>query len=214
MDDIAGHLSRLGRARSPLLFDVGANAGQTVAQFRAAFESPIIHAFEPGQSAFATLQKHTAGIPGLRLNNFALGSQCEERTLLEMPDDRADMNSFLEPGSYSGVQIQRRRMVSVRTVDDYCEEQHIDNIDVLKSDTQGFDLEVIRGAEMMIRRRAVRLIYIEINFCDIYRNLPHVDVILKHLREREFELVSFYKMYHVNFRAGWTDGVFVSKATA
>jgi FkbM family methyltransferase len=209
MADIAGHLARSGHADRPVLFDVGANAGQTVAKFRTSFKSPVIHSFEPGSSAFATLQKHTAGTPDLTLNNFALGAQVEERTLLEMPDERADMNSFLEPGSGADVQVQRRSVVRVRTIDDYCVEKGIERIDVLKSDTQGFDLEVLRGADQMIRRGAVRFVYVELNFCELYKSIPPVDVVLKHLRERDFELVSFYTMYHQNFRAGWTDGLFI-----
>jgi FkbM family methyltransferase len=211
--DIANHVRMDGNQGDPTVFDVGANSGQTVANFRASFRHPRIHCFEPGTRAFSFLQKHTLGIPNLTLNNIALGSSIEEKTLLEMEDARADMNSFLEPGPDSGVQVLQRNKVSVSTVDDYCKQKSITRIDVLKSDTQGFDLEVLRGAERMIREGRVRLVYIELNFCKMYENLPPVDLILQFMRDHDFELVSFYKMNYVNNRAGWNDALFVSKLT-
>jgi FkbM family methyltransferase len=210
MADIARHVTLVNRQAQPVLFDVGANAGQTVRNFRSVFPDPLIHCFEPGPAAFTFLKKHTAGVPGLTYNNFALGAEDGEMELLEMADGRADMNSFLEPGADADISVQSRCPVRVRTIDGYCKEQGIDQIDVLKSDTQGFDLEVIRGAERMIRERRIRLVYIELNFAAVYKGLPPVDVVLRHLRERGFDLVSFYKMYHVKNRAGWTDALFIS----
>jgi hypothetical protein len=82
---------------SPIIFDVGANIGQTVNNFREIFQNPHIHAFEPGRVTFTTLKKHCGNYHGVTLNDTALGSSKETRTFLE--NECNDMSSFLEIGS-------------------------------------------------------------------------------------------------------------------
>src|SRR6516165_10786567 len=66
-----------------LIFDVGANVGQTIGYFRHSFEKPIIHSFEPNRTAFSELQDRCSGIEGVYLNNFALGAEVGRLELLE-----------------------------------------------------------------------------------------------------------------------------------
>jgi len=80
---------------------------------------------------------------------------------------------------------------------------------LLKSDTQGFDLEVLKGADRMLAEHRIRLIYLEIIFSKMYENLPRADKIYAFMADHGFELVSFYKTYFQNGRAGWTDALFI-----
>src|SRR5437867_12180881 len=58
----------LGPTPRPVIFDVGANWGQSIETFLRHFERPIIHAFEPGTDAFRELQRRFSRVPDLRLN--------------------------------------------------------------------------------------------------------------------------------------------------
>ena len=42
---------------SPLIFDVGANNGQSIKRFQKLFDQPVIHAFEPNIREFKKLEK-------------------------------------------------------------------------------------------------------------------------------------------------------------
>jgi FkbM family methyltransferase len=191
---------------SPTIFDVGANVGQTVNNFRESFQNSHIHAFEPGRVTFTALKEHCGSYRGVTLNNMALGSSKETRTFLE--NEYNVMSSFLEIGSAGWGAISERNLIEINTVDDYCDTRHIEKIDILKSDTQGFDLEVLKGAERIIARGGVYLVYLEINFAELYQGLPPADEIMRFLREHGFSLVSFYRFYYINNRVGWTDGLF------
>jgi FkbM family methyltransferase len=193
----------------PLLFDVGANRGQTIEKFRATFAHPVIHAFEPGRGTFAELQRRMAGIPDLHLNNVALGERAESRTFFDT--DPPDMSSLLEQSVDAWGEVKGKYPVEVTTVDDYCAARGIDRIDILKSDTQGFDLDVLKGARRMIEARAIRLIFMEITFSDMYKGSPRVDEIYAYLADRRYALVSFYDFYYQRGRAGWTDALFVAE---
>lgn len=120
------------------------------------------------------------------------------------------MSSFLEPGKDGWGDIKQRVPVTVTTIDDYCSERGISNIDILKSDTQGFDLEVLRGAQHMLEERRIQLVYLEITFSNVYQHLPGLDTIFSFLSNYGFCLVSFYRFHYQHDRAGWTDALFIN----
>lgn len=207
-DDMARLIRLSATAQPPVVFDVGANIGQSITRIRETMANSIIHSFEPSPGTFAQLRQNTVGVRHLKLNNVGLGACRGELPFLE--NDCSDMSSFLEPGSACWGEVGQPVTVPVRTVDDYCDSEAISRIDVLKSDTQGFDLEVIKGAERMIREHRIHLIFIELTFCELYKGLPTLDEIYKHMRERDFSLVLFYRFTHQNGRAGWSDALFAS----
>jgi FkbM family methyltransferase len=194
----------------PTVFDVGANAGQSVTRFRDCFKSPTIHSFEPGSSTFRDLKLKTAGIPRLYLNNVALGS-CRERRVFN-ENSGSDMSSFLELGKDAWGTVTERREVEVDTVDAYCGRTAVTHIDILKSDTQGFDFEVLKGARGMFGEHRIHLVFFEVTFCEMYKGLPRFDEIYRLLAEQGLVLVSFYAMEYRDNRAGWTDALFVDPA--
>jgi FkbM family methyltransferase len=201
-------MRRLAATDRPLIFDIGANRGQTIERFRNAFERPVIHAFEPGRDTFVELQRRTAGIPDLHLNNVALGARAEARTFIHSEPDT--MSSFLEQSVDGWGEIKDRYPVEVITVDDYCSAHGVERIDILKSDTQGFDLDVLRGARGTLDRHAIHMIFMEITFSDMYKGSPRFDEIYAFLTDAGFTLVSFYDFFYQKGRAGWTDALFIA----
>jgi FkbM family methyltransferase len=196
----------LADVHSPVVFDVGANVGQTIGRIRQSHPGAIVHAFEPNSHAFGQLSELYKTTPKTYLNPFALGASEEVRTLTEYT--ASDMSSLLPRGSENWIGVAGSSDVKVRTIDDYCRELTVDHIDLLKSDTQGFELEVLKGARRMLTEGRVRAIYLEITFAPLYEKLPRLDELYAFVVDHGFDLVSFYKFYHVNGRAGWTDALF------
>ncbi len=192
----------------PVIFDVGANTGETLEKFRAHFKRAVIHAFEPAPSPFGELVKRATEVPNLRLNNFALGPKRERRILNE--NQRSTMSSFLELGPAGWGSVKERRPVEVDTLDGYCEREGVSHIDILKLDTQGFDLEVLKGGEGLIREGRVHLLFMEVIFSEMYKGLPSFDEVYRFVTERGFRLVSFYDFYYQKRMAGWADALFVN----
>jgi hypothetical protein len=58
---------------NPIIFDVGANKGQSIRRFKNIFPKSIIHAFEPIKEEFVKLQDEFKNDKSIFLNNFALG---------------------------------------------------------------------------------------------------------------------------------------------
>jgi FkbM family methyltransferase len=196
------------RADNPIIFDVGANVGQSIHLFRTHFPHPIIHSFEPAFDTFCELQRRTRGIPDLYLNNVALGSNPGVLTLFE--NVNSQMTSLMEPGVDCTGSTRAVREVEVKTLADYCQQREISHIDILKSDTQGFDLNVLKGGARLLELRRIHMIYLEVSFCAMYKGAPRFDEIYAYLLDHGFHLVSFYGMLYRNNRAKETDALFIN----
>jgi FkbM family methyltransferase len=150
----------IGTRKFNVIFDVGANIGQTAEGLLRFFPTAKIYCFEPVSSSFGILNARF----GKRVNclQLALGGEAAEKEI-KLRDD-PEMNSFLStyqrPGHYTG----DSEFVSVSTVDQICLEHGITAIDVLKMDVQGWELEVLRGASTMLGSNRVRFIFTEVGF--------------------------------------------------
>ena len=63
--------------RSPVIFDIGANEGQSIERYLKTFDSPKIYAFEPNEDAFQILFEKYSKNKNIILNNFAIGEKKE-----------------------------------------------------------------------------------------------------------------------------------------
>lgn len=121
------------------------------------------------------------------------------------------MSSFLELSTTGWGEVKKRAAVNVITVDHFLAEQSIAAVDILKSDTQGYELEVFKGAEEAMRTNRIGLIYFEFIFSDMYRGLPGFDEVFRHLTDRGFLFVSIYDIHSQRQLADWADVLFVNR---
>jgi len=194
-----------------VIFDVGANTGQSIQSFRGAFPLATIHSFEPSPEVFArALLPRYGKRPGVHLWNMAVGSAEGTMTLRE--NSSSGMTSFLAPGEACWGSVTRTTSVPVTTLDAFAARNDVGFIHILKSDTQGFDLEVLKGAERLFSEGRVGMIHVEITLAKLYEGLPSLDVMYRHLADRGFSPAGFYKMHVRDGLLGWMDALFISNA--
>lgn len=155
-------LAAKGR-RPEVVFDVGANKGEWSAQARQAFgESAEIHAFEPVCETHAFLEKQLAALPGPQRSHAIHAALGEIVGTVEMrvSGQFAGSNSLYQR-SGSQVQGQRTERVSVQRGDAFCSNRGIRRIALLKIDTEGHEMAVLRGFNGMLAQREVDVIQFE-----------------------------------------------------
>lgn len=196
-------------AEAPMLFDVGANRGQTIHKFRDAFPRATIHAFEPAPEVYRALVREYGDPPITVIHQCALGVQTEVRQFHE--NAQSELSSLLQPTRPQwAATLTKPREVYVTTVDDLCMDNGITRLDVLKLDTQGFDLMVLMGARRMLSDRRVSAVYLEVNFADLYRGQGSFGAEYDLLVSHGFRLVSFYDLRRNDAGlAEWADALFV-----
>jgi FkbM family methyltransferase len=102
-------------------------------------------------------------VRNVELVNLALGSEVAETAMFEY--DSSKLNSLLPNAQYA-VRFGKEAMrIKVRctTLDRFCSEHGIKQLDVLKIDTEGYDFEVLKGASSMLAQHAIKFIYFEFN---------------------------------------------------
>ena len=92
-----------------VIFDVGANVGQSIERFKKYFPDAAMYSFEPSSKAFALLEQKANAYANVSPYKMALGAQSGEMTLFE--NSRSDMNSFLEMGSGGSGEIVGQAVV-------------------------------------------------------------------------------------------------------
>jgi FkbM family methyltransferase len=148
-------LARL-TANDPLktIFDVGGNFGQTATRFAVAYPGVAIYTFEPVPSSFEKLQKAIRGHASVKPFNIALGDQAGTGSI--NLTDSAGSNTLLEnQSSHNSVDIK------IDTVDAVARAQGVDTIDLLKIDVEGYELQVLKGAEGLLSQGRIRYVFAE-----------------------------------------------------
>jgi FkbM family methyltransferase len=203
MSDIALLLDGVTR---PVVFDVGAYTGDTVELFRRVLPDCEIHAFEPSPSTFLKLEEAAGDLERVHLVNAGVGSTPGTSVLIE--NEHRNMSSLLRPSKTVWGRVLVETPVDVITLDAYAARSGVERVDVLKTDTQGYDFEVLRGASGLIESGRVRLVHTEIIFSEMYEGIPPFDELYRFLRERGFRLVGFYNTAWQGQRASWCDALF------
>jgi len=162
-------VNRLSRAWGKAIltvFDVGANDGATLVEMLPAFPVATVHSFEPLRETFERLKARVSD-PRAQLHNLALGEICGPVPfyVYGSQGDGSLMNSLTPDAGFARRGGWEPKIVEVQslTLDAFCESEKIDRIDVLKMDTEGFDLAVLRGSERMLREARVDFVYLEFN---------------------------------------------------
>jgi FkbM family methyltransferase len=202
-------INRFLKSAAPVIFDVGANVGQSVRRYKDVFPESTIYSFEPGPATFKSLQSNVSKYANVTPWNYGLGATRGKLTLQE--NSLTEFSSFLPQGDpkFSYGNVVRTTEVDVETIDSFCDAHAVDTIDLLKSDTQGFELEVFRGGEQMMKAGRIGLVHCEIIFSRMYERLPTYVDICAQLDSCGFRLVTFYPFYYQDQLAGWSDALFV-----
>ena len=199
-------LSVLLRERNhPIIFDIGANTGQSIDRFRSLFPDAKIYSFEPDKVTFETLRENHSG-DGLYSFEIALGDKLGKANLYL--NSSKDMNSLLRSENPQWGQNEGECEVVVSTVDKFCLENEIKYIDLLKTDTQGFELQVLKGCSRMMREKRINLVTMEVIFSNMHEGISPFDEVYRFMLDNGFRLVSFYEFYHLNQLANWADALF------
>ncbi len=139
-------------------FDVGANKGDWTMEALKINLKLSIFAFEP-DPAMCTEFKANSFPKNVVCENLGLGSKKEKR-MLYVHKESSGMNSFLKRSLFKNDELVEKE-VAVTTVDAYCAERHIEKIDFMKVDVEGFELDVLRGAGDMVGKNKISVIQFE-----------------------------------------------------
>jgi FkbM family methyltransferase len=154
--DIANFLPRY---RADIVFDIGANVGQSSTLYLTKFPTSHIYCFEPVSDTFRQLQNNLEGNKRVDCYQLAFGSAKSQGKMVLQGN--SDMCSLFVSDEVIPQNAVLTESVDIVTIDEFCHVQEIDRINYLKIDTEGGDLEVLRGAVKMLAEQRIDCVQVE-----------------------------------------------------
>ena len=136
-EDITPHLMKTS---SPLVFDVGANRGQSIVRYKALFPGSTIHCFEPNGDEIGRLKEIYQNDKTIVLNEVAVGAQSEVKNFfLNANSAHSSFNKLTKDTEWLKKRSKQLNIkqesytvastdVNVVTLDNYCAENKIKHI--------------------------------------------------------------------------------------
>ncbi|MFI5452382.1 FkbM family methyltransferase [Pedobacter sp. UC225_61] len=154
-----------------VIFDVGANIGQYAHMLRDRFKTAEIYCFEPVIENYSRLKANVLNL-NITCENYAVGSKMGILTLFTGSNDEDGAMSTSYKGAIEHIftfagNMDQEISSTMITIDDYCD-MKIDNIDFLKIDIEGHELEALKGSVSMINRNKINVIQFEFNEFNLF----------------------------------------------
>lgn len=209
--------ANLAGREARVIFDVGAHVGQTTELYLQLFPHATIHCFEPFPDSFALVVAKFARDERVRCHPHAISDRTGARRLHTFVNSATNsllpaanaVHKYVESG-----QMEPAGVISVEsvTIDEFCEQEHIDRIDILKLDVQGGELDALKGAKGMLAKRSVGLIYTEVVFVPVYEGQAWFYDVASVLSAHGYGLFDFYNFaYGDGWQLKWGDAIFLPK---
>lgn len=188
--------------------DVGAHTGKFSEQlvFSKLFDRVCL--FEPNPQNFVALKRRFAHQEHMALHNCGVGSS-GGRAQLQFDSNTATGSLLPYADDYAHHGAVQILEVPVVSLDAFFNDFSYQRINLLKIDTQGFDLEVLRGAvETLAHHRPV--VVVELLYLPLYSGQASLDEIQTFMREQGYVLHTLINIHNTpEGRIGFADGVFV-----
>jgi FkbM family methyltransferase len=184
------------------VLDVGANIGQyhEFLRLHLGYDGPVV-SFEPVREMYERLVQITSGDPRWTVHRLALGSAegtadinvLAERTLSSLLAPNAENLRSMGYEKYlRETQIARTEPVPVKRLDGICDQVLPPGARrvFLKSDTQGYDMQVIRGASGCLDR--LPAIQLELPVKEVYAGAPNYLDAIAELTTMGYEVTGLF----------------------
>lgn len=198
------------RCSIQIVFDVGANVGDVSKDLLKQFTDCRVYGFEPYPLTYGKLKNNVSSERFFPVQ-LALSDSCGQLPFYEYGGPNPINSLAANARCPTRLDLHPTQIfVKTNTLDNYCAENNISKIDLIKIDTEGFEFNVLRGAEKMLQRRAIKFIYLEFNDFEPRRGAVggSLSEIAAYLAKFGYRFVATYTDYIE------TDGEFFAVANA
>jgi FkbM family methyltransferase len=206
-------LLQLLEAKPPrVIYDIGACYGTWTVLVKSIFPDADVHAFEPLRELRDRFAQATASLKNVTHHQIALGATPGIATM--------ELASFLDASSLLRMtQVQTQEFnaqpagtaeVSIERLDDYVRQNKLTKPDLIKLDVQGYELEVLRGAEECLANASA--VISEVSFAEFYKDQCLFEEIVSFLAARGYRTHAFGASTKIGGRILQTDALFERNA--
>jgi FkbM family methyltransferase len=199
-----------------VIFDVGAQSGQTTLEYLTTFLEARVFSFEPDVENFSVSRQAIASYAQRCSLHFAALSDTNGTAQFHV-NSHNGTHSLLPIGGHEYFKEPshevKRVIVPVRTLDSFAAEHSVSSIDIVKMDIQGGELAALKGAAGLLGTSKIKLLALEVEFKPMYQDQPLFWDICAYLHEFGYSFFKFYEpIYHARNKnmLCWADAIFLS----
>lgn len=143
------------------VWDVGANIGYYTKKFSQAvgLKGKVI-AFEPFPAVADRLSATVSGLDNVIIKHTALGNRNGTTTMQAGLDKNNSTSRIVEEAEANAIEIE----IEILTGDTALQADHVDSPTVIKIDTEGFELDVLKGMNSLLQNPNLRAVFVEVHF--------------------------------------------------
>jgi FkbM family methyltransferase len=195
------------------IFDIGAHYGETAIKYKGVFPDANVYSFEPFPESAKVFLRNTGMYSKIELIEYAFSNKKGESKLYINASDATNslLNSTIT-NSWVDNATKNDRTLTVRvdTIDNFCEQNNINEIDILKLDVQGGEMLVLEGAIQMLSSKKINVIFMEVEFIEIYENQPLFHDMTVFLAKYGYRLFGTYNTQWLESgQIAWCDAIYL-----
>ena len=189
-----------------ILVDVGAHHGETIKNFKKYFNTSEIHSFEASSINFKVLNNkyNNQTDHKIFLNNFGLSDEKKMHKIKQLLESSSTTISKINENSKyfkkkmrilgtEKSEYSKEIEISLETFDNYFLMKKLNKIDLLKIDTEGHEMYVLKGCKKTLK--FINFIYFEHHYDDMLDKGYTFSDINKFLKINGFKKIYKSKMY-------------------
>jgi len=205
---------------SPVILDVGAHRGESVLFFKEIFPESRIYSFEPDPENFLLLKKTCSQIKHLKEECIAINKAVCEKVgdvifyrqgishlggLSPINKSSKDSLGYAKEASNLSISVE-----SI-TLDQFAQEFAVSQVDILKIDVQGHEVDVLKGAQKILEKTLCCTV--EVSFYDFYEQKSSLLLVEEEMKSAGMLLWDISKVSKnpKNFRTDWAELVYVKQ---
>ena len=202
--------------RGGTILDMGARIGETTAKYSHLFPGSTIYSFEPFPDSFKQLKQRFNKNDFIKPVNLAVSNKRGTMKFYVNRDSGTNsllpvvsgVDHWVKPKIIENIDVIE---VPVTTIDEFCKQQSINDIQILKMDIQGGELLALEGAKGKLKKEAISVIYTEVWFIKVYEGGALFNELYSFLSGFGYKLFDIYNFEHdVKGQLKWADAIFVS----
>lgn len=172
------------------IFDVGANQGDYSMALNKLFPNAIIHSFEPHPKTYAKLVECVNN--AFFTHNLGVGELNTEIKLYDYAttNESGSQHASIFQGVIEEIHHNTAQSYDIRliTLDKFVKDNGITKIDLLKIDTEGNELGVLKGASECLKNQIIDIIHFEFNDMNVVSRVYMKDF---------FDILCNYTLYRM-----------------
>lgn len=212
--------------RVGVVFDVGSHTGDWASHALRINPHISLHCFEPNRKAFKIFMNNVQG-ENVTVNCVGLGEKDGQQSFYVFDEIGEGSSLFRRKGLENIVgpsSLRKIEKVDIRTLDSYCTDKNIEEIDFMKIDVEGNELAVVKGGRNLFESDGVKIVQFEYggtyidsrnllkDFYDFFeglnysffllypdqvRHIPRYDQRLENFQYKNFVLVNVHVMKQI-----------------